>query len=135
MSSSNSKSDEYHPPLYRQNGYSEKVGYFRYAHFEINCDEFFFRDFLETYKHAITLGVCVKRMRDESNHEPCNVAFKAKKIAIKFHSYYTVLGFSFPPHLFQKVIYSMNYTPTQCSPNAVHVGFFNLCKFFYLGFN
>ena len=135
MSSSDRKSDEYPPPLYFQGGFSDKVGYFKAAHVKINYDELF-QDFLEEDKHAILSGVRVKRVKDDSGHEPCGEGVSARKRAIKFHSYYFVLGFTFPmPRLFQEVICSMKCALAQCSPNAVRamVGFSNLSRFFDLG--
>ncbi|KAB2605840.1 plastidial pyruvate kinase 1 [Pyrus ussuriensis x Pyrus communis] len=128
MSSSDHRSDEYLSPLYCQGGSSGKVGYFKATHVKINSEELF-RDFLEAYKHAIPSGVRVKRVKDDSGHEPCGDGASARKRAIKFHPYYFVLGFTFPMRrLFQEVIYSMKYAFAQCSPNAVRVmlGFSNL---------
>ncbi|KAB2595398.1 S ribonuclease [Pyrus ussuriensis x Pyrus communis] len=67
--SSDCKSDEYPLPLYRQGGFSSKVGYFKAAHVKINSNDLF-RDFLEAYKHAIPLGVHVKQVKDDNamNH-------------------------------------------------------------------
>ncbi|KAB2630819.1 S ribonuclease [Pyrus ussuriensis x Pyrus communis] len=114
MSSSNLKSDEYPPPLYRQDGFSSKVGYFKAA---------------QAYKHAIPSRIHVKRVKDDNGHEPCNEHASARKRAIKFHLYYFVLGFTFPmPRLFQEVFCSIKCASAHCSPNAVHamVGFSNL---------
>lgn len=58
MSSSNSKSDEYPPLLYRQGMSLGNVSYFRAAYVKINYNELF-QDFLEKYNHAIPSGVYV----------------------------------------------------------------------------
>ena len=131
MSSSGLKNDDGVLPLYRQGESLSKVGYFKATHFKINSDDSF-RDFLETYWHAIPSGVRVRRVKDGSSHEPCDEVRRA----IKFHSYYFVLGFTFPmPRFFQEVLCSMRCAPAQCSPNAVRVmvGFHNLSQFFDLG--
>ncbi|KAM1743626.1 hypothetical protein ACFX12_013503 [Malus domestica] len=136
MRPSDCKGDEYPPPLYCQDGFSNKVSYFKVAHVKSNFDELF-QDFLKAYKHAIPFGVRVKQVKDDSSHEPSGEGTSARKRAIKFHLYYFVLGFTFPmPRLFQEVICSMKCAPAQCSPNAVHaiVGFSNLSRFFDLGF-
>ena len=91
MSSSSHKNDDDVPPLYRQGWSLSKVGYFKAAHFKINSDDSF-RDFLETYWHAIPSGVRVRRVKDGSSREPCD----GVRRAIKFHPYYFVLGFTFP---------------------------------------
>ncbi|KAB2610921.1 hypothetical protein D8674_018953 [Pyrus ussuriensis x Pyrus communis] len=70
MSSFDRKSDEYLPPWYSQSGSSVKVGYFKAAHININFDELF-QAFLKAYKHVIPSEVCVKRVKDDSDHEPC----------------------------------------------------------------
>ncbi|KAM0989547.1 hypothetical protein ACFX2A_013603 [Malus domestica] len=70
MSSSDHKNDEYPPPLYHQGGSSSKMGYFKLAHVKNNPDELFW-DFLEAYKHVIPSGAHVKRVKDDSGHEPC----------------------------------------------------------------
>ena len=78
------------------------------AHVKFNFDKLFW-DFLEAYKHAIPLEVRVKWVKNDSGHEPCDEGASAKKRAIKFHSYYFVLRFTFPmPLLFQEVIGSMD---------------------------
>ncbi|KAM1053057.1 hypothetical protein ACFX13_000625 [Malus domestica] len=130
MSSLSHKSDDGVPPLYRQDESLSKVGYFKVAHFKISSDDSF-RDFLETYSHAIPSGVRVKSVKESSSREPCNEAQRA----IKFHPYYFVLEFSFPMlHFFQEVLCFMKCAPAQCSPNRVHVmvGFLNLSQFFDL---
>ncbi|KAM2894380.1 hypothetical protein FF1_009623 [Malus domestica] len=107
MSSSNHKNDDGVPPLYRQGGSLSKIGYFKVAYFKISFDDLF-KDFLETYWHAILSGVCVKRVKDGSNREPCDGARRA----IKYHPYYFVLGFTFPmPCFFQEVLYSIRCAP------------------------
>ncbi|KAM2760331.1 hypothetical protein COP1_024923 [Malus domestica] len=134
MSYSDHKSDEYHSPLYHEDGFSDKVGYFKVAHVKINSNELFW-DFLEAYKHAIPSRVRVKRVKDDSGHEPCSKGATTRKRAIKFHVYYFMLGFTFLMlRLFLEVICSMKYMPAQCSPNAVRVmvGFSNLSRFFDL---
>ena len=131
MSSSSHKNDDGVPPLYCQGGSLSKVGYFKAAHFKINSDDSF-RDFLETYWHAIRSRVHVKRVKDGSSREPCDGARRA----IKFHPYYFVLGFTFPmPRFFREVLCSLKCAPVQCSPNAIRVmvGFHNLSQFFDLG--
>ena len=131
MSSSGLRNDDGVLPLYRQGGSLSKVGYFKAAHFKINSDDSF-RDFLETYWHAIPSGVRVRRVKDGSSREPCDETRRA----IKFHPYYFVLGFTFPmPRFFQEVLCSMRCAPAQCSPNAIRVmvGFHNLSQFFDLG--
>ncbi|KAM1067273.1 hypothetical protein ACFX2B_022336 [Malus domestica] len=95
MFTSDCKSDEYHSPLYRQGGSSGKMGYFKAAYVKINSNELF-RDFLKVYKHAILSGVHIKRVNDDSGHEPCGEGATARKRAIKFHPYYFMLGFTFP---------------------------------------
>ncbi|KAM2097589.1 hypothetical protein ACFX1R_021118 [Malus domestica] len=135
MSSSDCKSDEYPPHLYRQDVSFGKVGYFKAAHVKINFDELFW-DFLEMYKHAIPSRVHIKRVKDDSGHESCDNDASARKKAIKFHQYYFALGFTFPmPRLFQEAICSMKCSSTQCSPNAVReiVMFSNLSRFLDLG--
>ena len=97
MSSSGLKNDDGVLPLYRQGGSLSKVGYFKAAHFKINSDDSF-RDFLETYWHAIPSRVRVRRVKDGSSHEPCDEVRRA----IKFHPYYFVLGFTFPMPRFSK---------------------------------
>ena len=115
MSSSGLRNDDGVPPLYRQGGSLSKVGYFKDAHFKINYDDSF-RDFLETYWHAIPSGVRVRRLKDGSSYEPCDEVRRA----IKFHPYYFVLGFTFPmPRFFQEVLCFMRCAPAQCSPNVV----------------
>ncbi|XP_050121360.1 uncharacterized protein LOC126599015 [Malus sylvestris] len=131
MSSSSRKNDDGVPPLYRQGGSLSKIGYFKAAHIKISSDNLF-RDFLETYWHAIPSGVRVRRVKDGSSREPCS----GTRRTIKFHPYYFVLGFTFPiPRFFQEVLCSMKCVPAQCSPNAVRVmvGFHNLNQFFDLG--
>ncbi|XP_050139028.1 uncharacterized protein LOC126615257 [Malus sylvestris] len=131
MSSSSRKNDDGVPPLYRQGGSLSKIGYFKAAHIKISSDNLF-RDFLETYWHAIPSGVRVRRVKDGSSREPCS----GTRRTIKFHPYYFVLGFTFPiPRFFQEVLCSMKCAPAQCSPNAVRVmvGFHNLNQFFDLG--
>lgn len=74
-------------------------------------------------------------VKHESNHEPCKETAKTWNIAIKFHLYYFVVGFTCSLlSFFPEVICFMKYAPAQCSPKAVHmiVGFFNLSKFFDL---
>ncbi|KAM1060595.1 hypothetical protein ACFX2B_024959 [Malus domestica] len=135
MSSFDHKRDEYHPPLYSQGGSSSKVGYFKAAHVKINFDELF-QDFLKAYKHEIPSRVCVKQVKDDSDHEPCGEYATTRKRAIKFHPYCFVLGFTFlMPRLFQEVICSMRCASAQCSSNAIRaiVGFLNLIRFFDLG--
>ncbi|KAM1600657.1 hypothetical protein EV1_024662 [Malus domestica] len=130
MSSLSHRNDDGVPPLYRQGRFLSKVGYFKAAHFKISSDDLF-RDFLETYWHAISSGVRVKQVKDCCSREQCNGTWRA----IKFHPYYFVLGFTFPmPHFFQEVFCSMRCAPAQCSPNAVRVmvGFHNLSQFFDL---
>lgn len=46
------KGDEYPPPLYRSDGSSGKVDYFKADHITINSDELF-REFLKTFWHGI----------------------------------------------------------------------------------
>ena len=131
MSSLSHKNDDGVQPLYRQGGSLSKDSYFKASHFKISCDDSF-RDFLETYWHAIPLGVRVKRVKDGSSREP----YDGVRRAIKFHPYYFVLGFTFPmPRFFQEVLCSMRCAPAQCSPNAVRVmvGFHNLSQLFDLG--
>ncbi|KAB2612886.1 hypothetical protein D8674_035202 [Pyrus ussuriensis x Pyrus communis] len=130
MSSSSHKNDDGVPPLYRQGGYLSKVGYFKAAYFKISSDDLF-RDFIEAYRHAISLGVHEKCVKDGSSCEPCSGAWRA----IKFHLYYFVLGFTFPmPRFFQEMLCFMKCAPAQCSPNVVcvMVWFFNLSQFFNL---
>ncbi|KAB2630928.1 hypothetical protein D8674_008447 [Pyrus ussuriensis x Pyrus communis] len=124
MSSSSHKSDDDALPLYSQDGYLSKVGYFKAAYFKISSDDSF-RDFLKVYGHAIPSGMRVKK---GSSRE----LYSGARRAIKFHPYYFVLGFTFPmPHFFQVVLCSMKCAPAQCSPNEVRVmvGFLNLSQF------
>ncbi|KAM2999030.1 hypothetical protein FF2_040616 [Malus domestica] len=109
MSSSSHKSDDSVPPLSRQGGSLSKVGYFKATRFKISSNDSF-RNFLETYRHVIPSGVHVKRVKESSNREPCSGAW----IAIKFHPYYFVLGFTFSiPRFFQYVLCSMKCGPAQ----------------------
>ncbi|KAM1348895.1 hypothetical protein ACFX10_003100 [Malus domestica] len=131
MSSSSHKNDDGVPQMYRQGGSLSKVDYFKAAHFKISSNDLF-RDFLEAYWHAIPSGVRVRQVKYGSSREPCSET----RIAIKFHPYYFVLGFTFPmPRFFQEVLCSMKCAPAQCSPNTVRVmvGFHNLSQFFDLG--
>lgn len=83
------------------------MDYFKAVHVKIISNKIFW-DFLETFKHTILLGVRVKRVKDDSGHEPCDEGATARKRAIKFHLYYLMLGFTFPLlHLFQEVMCSM----------------------------
>ena len=108
MSSSDRKSDEYPPPLYRQGSSSGKVGYFKHAHVKINFDEFV-SGFSLAVQACDSIWVRVNRVKDDSGHQPCGEGVSARKRAIKFHMYYFVLGFTFPmSRIFQEVICSMN---------------------------
>ena len=75
-------------------------------------------------------------MKDDRDHEPCGEGAFARKRAIKFLTYYFMLGFTFPmPRLFQEVMYSIKCAPAQCSPNTVRamLEFLDLSRFFHLG--
>ncbi|KAM1073224.1 hypothetical protein ACFX2B_018125 [Malus domestica] len=73
MSSSSHKNDDGVLPLYSQGGFLSKVGYFKAVHFKIGSDDLF-RNFLEAYRHTISSGVRVKRVKDGSSREPCGGA-------------------------------------------------------------
>ena len=73
----------------------------------------------------------MKRVNEGSSSEPCSGAQRA----IKFHSYYFVLGFTFPmPRFFQEVLCFMKCTSAQCYPNMVRVmvRFLSISQFFDL---
>ncbi|KAB2617887.1 hypothetical protein D8674_013756 [Pyrus ussuriensis x Pyrus communis] len=91
MSSSSHKSDDGVPPLYRQGGTLSKVGYFKGFHYKMSSDDSF-KDFPESYKHAIPSGVNVKCVKQGSSHSEFSLTPKTSPNIKKVHVAFGILA-------------------------------------------